>query len=306
MGLEAESIDIENTDEAKLAELRGDFVEEPKAEEPAPEPEAKAEEAEPEPEPEAKAEEAEPEQRPKNDGIMIPKSRYDAVMGRLKEAEQRLAEQPEATAPAPAAPQEPETTPEDRLAQIDQEIAEAMKEADGEKVAELMRESRAITLDLASQRAAQTSTQVVSSNSAQADYDALVAQVSLAVPESVPGSENYDEGFVVETLEMAEAFEAKGYAPAAALSKALDYTRPGWNAEPSNEAPSTPPPPPEPKATDVEKNLDADKRTPPRMDEGENSDKSGKQGAIDPMRLTDEEFEKLTEAELAKLRGDDF
>ena len=42
------------------------------------------------------------------------------------------------------------------------------------------------------------------------------------------------------------------------------------------------------------------------MDEGDNSDTSGVGGKLNVMKLTDEEFENLSEEELAELRGDNL
>ena len=70
-----------------------------------------------------------------------------------------------------------------------------------------------------------------------------------------------------------------------------------------------PEPEPEPKPparkTDVKKNLDAKRNQPPAMRSGVDSDKAGLRGNIDPMKLSDDEFAKLTEQQLAQMRGDE-
>ena len=139
----------------------------------------------------------------------------------------------------------------------------------------------------------------------QAEYDDLVNEVNGLIPEANPDNEEvFDQGFVIETMELAEGLEAKGYTPAAALEKALNYTRPGWREPAPDPAPA--PSAPEPRKTDVAKNLETAEKTPPRMDEGDNSDTGGIQGKLDITKLSDAEFEKLTEEQLAQLRGDNI
>ena len=319
--MEAENIDYENATEEQLAELRGDNFE-GSAETPpettgesesVPEPETSKEVADPEPkaddgsaetEAAAEAEETPPEpEKPATQDFMIPKSRYDAVMARLKEAEKREQAQPQ-QAPAPQPEVDPITA---RLNEIDAEIATAVKDGDGDKAAQLMAESRNIQTRMFSEQLQQTSQQTSSAAIQQVQYDTLVEQVEYYLPETNPDSEAYDEGLVLEVQELMGAFEAKGYTSANALNAALGYVRPGWNSEQQQEeqpAAQQEPPPPEPKKTDVKRNIEDAKAQPPKMEEGDNSDSAGLRGQIDVMKLSDSEFEKLTEKQLAELRGD--
>jgi len=317
-------IDFDKVSEEELAAMRGDNLETedateaeqaPEAE-PAPEAELETEvtqeaeqEAEPEtPEVEEEPEAAEPEAAPT---FMIPKSRYDAVMARLKEAEAKS--QPQEQAPAQQEQQAPTVS---RMTEIDSEIAEAVKEADGDKVSALMAESRNLQAQAFQQQLQQTSTQTSAQAIEQVKYDTLVEQIETFIPEVDPDGDVYDDGLVVEVQELTSAFQAKGHSSSDALLRALNYVKPGWNnpnAEIQSEADSATETPakaetkekPESKKTNVARNLADAKTTPPKMDEGTNSDTAGRAEKLDVMKLSDAEFEKLTEKELAALRGDD-
>lgn len=251
--------------------------------------------------------------------FMIPKSRYDAVMARLKEAEARNEANQQQQAPqTQTAPQEKSDPVASRMVEIDSEIAEAVKEADGDKVSKLMAESRELQAQLFKQQLNQTSSQTSAQAIEQVKYDNLVEQIEYLIPEVNPDGDVYDDGLVVEVQELSSAFMAQGHSSSDSLIRALNYIKPGWN-EPdaetetesnagtndSGKTETKTEKAPEPKKTDVARNLADAKTTPPTMDEGTNSDTAGRSEKIDVMKLTDAEFEKLTEKELAALRGDD-
>lgn len=304
-------MDIENMTEEELAAVRGDNLpEEPKTEEPAPVEEAKeteetegetpveeTTEAETEETEEAEAQEEEP-QRP----LMMPKSRYDSVMARLREQE-RINQELQARlqqAPQQAPQQTPQPDVQQTLDEIDAKLAEAIKEGDADTAAKLMRESRVIQQQQLQQALQGTRQSASEATIQQIQYDNFLTRAEQAIPAINPDSDSFDEGLVTEIVELADAFERQGKSPVVALERALDYIKPeGWGAP----APA-PTPAPAPRKTDVKRNVDAAKAQPPRMETGGNSDAAGVSNKLDIMKLSDAEFEKLTEDELAKLRGD--
>ena len=246
--------------------------------------------------------------------FMIPKSRYDSVMARLKEAEARNREQDEADSKK----QEDQIEPIDvRLAEIDKQIAEAVSNSEGEKAAELMAQSRELQAEMFSSQMQESSQTSSAQAIEQVRYDNLLATVERLVPEINPDSENYDTGLVIEVQDLKTAFEAKGNSSSNSLVRALNYVRPGWDTPNETETENTDQADdkqdekaeetkPDAKKTDVEKNIKDAKATPPRMDEGDNSDTGGKGSEVDVMKLSDNEFEKLSEEQLSRLRGDHF
>lgn len=244
---------------------------------------------------------------PTNTGFMIPKSRYDAVMARLKETEAKLQEQTQPPTTVQQMPQQQTAEPDldVQLSDIDNQIADAVREGDGDKVAQLMSQSRQLQNEAISEQFSTVQNNAVSASAQQIHYDAFVQQVERFIPETRPESENYDEGLVLEISELADAYEMKGVAPAEALQKALGYIRPGWNQPQDAETTQTETKP-EPRTTDVKTNVETAKTQPPSMEAGDNSDTAGIKGKIDPMKISDSDFDKLTEEQLAEMRGDNF
>ena len=330
----ADSIDFDTATEEELAALRGDNLDEATGEDAVPEnteaaadgapageeeaaavedateTEAAAEgvgEATPD-EPDGAETEAAAEDIPKQD-FMIPKSRYDSVMARLKEMEKLQQEAPPAVEVAPQ--QQDVTDPRaSRLTEIDQEIAVAVRDGDGDKTSALMTEARQIQSEMFQEQMAQAGQN--SSNAAveQVRYDTLVESVETLIPETNPDGDEYDEGLVLEVQELMRAFTATGNTPYEALRRSLNYVKPGWDSphetqtqdQAEGKAPESETP--EPKKTDVKRNIADAKATPPSMDEGANSDAAGRASSLDVMKISDEEFEKLSEKQLAELRGD--
>ena len=297
--------DYDSMTEDQLSTLRGDEPQAaPEVETPAPEAEPvalpEAETPEPEEAPEAPAA-PEPDPKP----YMIPKSRYDAVMGRLRAAEAKLSERPVAEAPPPPPPP-PGPSIDERLTELDVEYTKALADGQYEEAAKLMSQARALERSMFSQAlnqvATQTRTQANVETREQLRYDGLLAEVERLVPAVAPDSDSYDEGLVAEISELATAFEARGARAADALEKALNYVFPtGWRP-----TAATTPAPAKARTTDVRRNAEAAKSLPPKLTAGESSDKAGITGKLDIMKLSDAELEKLTETQLAQLRGDLF
>ncbi len=300
--------DFESMSEEQLSTARGDNL---KTEEPTPAPEVPVETpAEPEVPVETPAE-PEPELTLNEPAkpYMIPKSRYDAVMGRLRAAEAKLSEATSAAqaapAPAPQAPAEPSI--DERLAVIDSEYTQALADGHYEQAAKLMGQARTLERQLFSQALNQVATSTRNQANAetreQLRYDTLLAEVESKIPQVVPDTDGYDEGLVAEISRLVSAFQQIGEKPADALEHAMGYVFPnGWR-EPQKVAEKSPP---AVRTTNVQKNAAVAKAIPPKMSAGANSDKAGMVGKIDVMKLSDRELEKLTEEQLSELRGDNY
>ncbi len=300
--------EFDNMTEEQLSAARGDNAE--PAAEPVVEPETPPElPPVDEPEPEVKTEpepepEPEPEASPKN--YMIPKSRYDAVMGRLRAAEAKLQEHPQVPVEAAAPSATPQPSVDDQLAEIDTKYTQAIADGQYEQAAQLMGQARTIERQMFSQAlsqvAANTKSQASVETREQLRYDTLLSEVERYIPQVAPDSETYDDGLVAEIGRLASALEKVGERPTDALEQALSYVFPaGWR-EPATKAKAAP----AARTTNVAKNAASAKSMPPKLSAGENSDKAGMAGKIDIMKLSDAELEKLTDTQLAALRGDVF
>lgn len=303
--------DYDNMTEEQLSALRGDSPAAPQPQpepEPVPEPELPPAEPEAAPEPEpAPVPEPEPDKP-----YMIPKSRYDTVRGQLRETQAKLQEMQAKLAQTASVPQPPPppTPPQpnlvDEIDALDAKATQAMADGQYEEAAKFMSQARRMERQMLgaalNQMAQQTSAKANSETREQLRYESLVAEVERCVPQVAPDSDAYDEGLVAEISHLANAFENVGNARTDALEKAMSYVFPqGWRSVKQAAAIT-----PQTRATDVAKNLAAAKAIPPKMVAGENSDKAGMTAKIDIMKLSDAELEKLTEDQLARLRGDDF
>ncbi|MCP4210879.1 MAG: hypothetical protein GY764_05310 [Halieaceae bacterium] len=295
--------------EEQLAEERGDNYN-PEAEDAQPEaeaPEAETEDNAPaaegdaaEGEQEAEAEADPAPQRP----MMLPKSRYDSMKGRMDRENERLREELEQMrqgAQQQTEQQQAERpTLDSQLAEMDAGIAKAMADGDHEQAAQLMNSARRMERQ-AFQEALQHTSQNTSTQAQQSmEYDMFIDQLEASRPELNAESEQFDEALSNEVVDLMQAFAARGDAtPKQALERALAYTYPeGWREQPAPAAAAA-------RSTDVGKNIETAQSQPPRMDAGVTSDKAGMGEEIDIMALSDEEFDKLTDEQLARMRGDD-
>lgn len=145
-------------------------------------------------------------------------------------------------------------------------------------------------------------------------FDTTVTSLEAAYPQLDPRGDTYDIELVKEVLEMKAAWEKSGLAPSQALQKAVKYViRPATPAQvvatedPDDDADPDADTAATRKAAAVAKSLDASKKQPASIKTvGIDSDKAGG-GALDAkavIKMSQEDFSKLGEAELSKLRGD--
>jgi len=141
-------------------------------------------------------------------------------------------------------------------------------------------------------------------------YDTVVERLEAAFPALNPESDEFDKDSVGEVLELQSAFQLKGLTPSAALQKAVKYV---LGAETGKEK----------SATEVTPNVDKDEVAKLRKQEalkrniaaakatpastakvGLNNGDGGELTAEKAMKMSQEEFAKLDEKTLARMRGD--
>lgn len=130
-------------------------------------------------------------------------------------------------------------------------------------------------------------------------YDNVVTQLELLVPAINPEHDEFDDELVADLDAATRGFEAQGMAPADALKRAAKRLF-GKNVfdDPKIRREKQP----EPKKTDVKKNADAVKKTPPAAVKEERTEKNQE---LKASTLSRDEFAKLPEAAQRRMLGDD-
>jgi hypothetical protein len=251
---------------------------------------------------------------------MIPKSRFDqAVQKARKEAEGAQKALAEAEAQLKASRGEIDAEKiETELAQLDVKLDQAVADNDKTAIAALRADIRARERALGDARAKAHAVYATAVAVEQIRYDGLVSRMEIEHPELNPEAEKtYDQEKVDEVMELKEAFEAKGLGSTEALQKALKAVYRGGptpekdpaaekakaDAKAKAEAEAA-----RLKAEAVAKGLVTKDNQPAATGKvGADSDKGGKTGKDgDVMKMSEKEFDKLTEDEKRKMRGDDM
>lgn len=253
--------------------------------------------------------------------IMIPKSRLDAALSRAREAEAKLAEYnslpPQQQEQVSQQPVPEQRNLEAELAELDAKMAEAIADGTVDDLPSLLAEQRKLQNEYMSEQIRANTVDPVAiqqATRAELEFDVLLAQVEAVRPETDPSEDNeaYDEALVAEVNDLMDAFMSRGASKIDALERALGYVYPeGWDIqETTTESPPEPvaetKPAPSPKKTDMKRNIEDASKLAPEMVQGDKSSDAGIKEKINPMKLTDEQFEKLTDEQLAELRGDNY
>lgn len=262
-----------------------------------------AEETEEEKKPEAKADKEEPR---------IPKSRLDKVLGQLKDAQERLA--------ALEGGKQQETVDADlkaagtRLSDMEKLLTKQIADGETDKAAQTLAEMRALQEAIADYKADVKATQATAQAVEQVRESMVIDRIEEAYPELNPKHEDYDEDKIAKVLKLKHGLMATGDSSSAALQEAVKLVM---------GAPTTTK---EKTAVEVTPRVDKDKIAADRAAEAKkrNAEVAGKQppttakvgvdsdklggGTLKPedvMAMSQDEFAKLDEKTLAKLRGDE-
>lgn len=233
---------------------------------------------------------------------MVPKSRLDEVLAKQKALQKQLDEAKAAN----AAVKEKQKAPEEyNFDDKEVEYQELLLDGESEKAAALRREMRAAERAQVAYELREEMTQTVQQDR---EFNAL-QQAAAAMEEAYPmfskESEQFDEELTNEVVELRNAFIASGANVVDALGKAVRYVvaDKGLDAESASLGTS-------PAAVDevakkraqVSKKLKAASAQPPELP-GESTANHG-DTAINIDSMTEDEFDALPAATLARLRGD--
>lgn len=259
-------------------------------------------------------------------GQRIPKARFDEAVGkereqrqqaerRAQELERRLAELEQGQQVAKAVADEAKEL-EKKLDDLERQRDELLLDGNADKAAEVRRQIREANRQLARLESQEASTSVISEQLEAQRLDATIARIESDFPVFNPTSEHYDADLTSMVLILQSDLIKRNYSPSLAMAEAarvivekvekLRGPAPAAAEKPAEKGLA------EAKgqvadrsAKALEQALAADKRQPPNMRIGLDSDKLGEKGGLpDPNKMSVEEFAALPEATRARLRGD--
>ena len=269
-------------------------------------------EAKPEPEPEAK-----PEPEGKKD-TRIPLSRHEAILQRERDRSQAIATQLAAIqrgTQAAASSVELDKL-EKTVEELDEKYAKLVADGQLPEANKVMSELRQTERAINTARIEAASSKAYTEALAAARYDTACDRIEAAWPELNTNAPEFDKDKSAEVFEMIEAWKARGYSPVDALQKSVRYVmgepktqsqaasvevKP--NATPKEKVEA------ERKAAAVSKALKAVGKTPASLEGvGIDSERLGQSevSAKDIPKMSQKQFAELSDAMLAKLRGDEF
>lgn len=249
----------------------------------------------------------------KKDEPRIPKSRLDKVLNELKEAREQLAKQQET--------KQQETQDADlkaaqgRLTELEKQLTKQITDGDTEKASQTMAAIRELSEAISDYKADMKAQQATALAVEQVRESMVIDRIEEAYPELNPRHEEYDEAKVTKVLKIRKGLMATGDSASAAMQEAVKLVM----GDPRTSK--------ERLATEVTPRVDKDKIATDRTAEAKkrNAEAAGKQppstarvgmdsdklgggalSAADVMKMSQDEFAKLDEKTLAKLRGDEF
>ncbi len=301
-------VDLETADFGNdLASSDGDVAEaaEPEfgataAEAPAPDDAEKVQadkvdgEAEAEGEAEAAAEGVaeEPKREP-----MIPKSRLDSYRRRLREAEAKLEEQAKKEAENPPEPEAPRDF-DSEIAALSKDFTAALADNDAEKAAELNQKMMGLQAERVQSIVEDSRTGVISESRDSLLTDTIVDDLVSTHAVLNPDSDKFDQELVTRINDMRDFFEQRGLTESQALVKTMETVMP----QAFEQTPTSP------QATKtLAKKIEAAGKQPPNAnDVGEDAPTYGQGEVLDPMKLTLDDLDKVSDEQWAEMCGDNL
>ena len=195
---------------------------------------------------------------------------------------------------------------ESQLDELYEKVEEARAEGKVKEAAKLQREIDRINGDMNRAQAAWMATKEAVRQQNLMAYNALVRSLEEVDPRFDQEHDDFDAELVERVDELTQAYEAKGIAPPDALRKALkvivgkDPFRAANAKTLEREAVKKNAAKSAARKTDVGKNLSAQKKQPAE-EPGDHKEKDGK---LDPLKLSEADWDKLPESKKRELRGD--
>lgn len=258
--------------------------------------------------------EGEGEGEPKGKGGRIPLSRHEKILAkereRRQELEQQLAQFQRGNEVAKV--NTDITAAESKVIELEKKYHAALGDGDIDEAAKLMREIRVLDRDISDLKADMKSAAAEARAVERVRYSVALERVEEAYPELNQDHESYNPELTQDVVDLKATYEGRGLTPTAALQKAVKRLM-GTEGRDQKVATEVTP---RVNAAEVAaarkkdavgKVLDATKRQPPgSRNVGLNSDAlGGGLNAKDVMRMGHDDFVKLSEDALSKMRGDE-
>ena len=201
---------------------------------------------------------------------------------------------------------------EDTLVSMEEKYNDLLAEGDTKGAAALMTQIRRKNAELNSLATQQRDAEVMARAVEKVRYDEALDRIEEAYPELREGSDEFDADVFQDVVDLMQAGRARGLTPTKALQRAVERVM-GADTAAQKRATTTTPRVNESEVAGrrrseaVRRNLDVAGRTPPashRVTAGDAN--GGKLTAKSVMEMSDEEFAKLDERQLARLRGDEL
>ena len=272
--------------------------------------ESEGEEAEAEAEEEAKDDKSKSKSKAR-----IPLSRHEQILAkereRRAELEQQLAQFQRGNEVAKV--NTDITAAETKVIELEKKYHAALGDGDIDEAAKLMREIRTLDAEISDLKADMKTAAAEARAVERVRYSVALERIEEAYPELNQDHEDYNPDLTQDVVDLKATYERRGLTPTAALQKAVKRLMGTEGREQKVATEVTP----RVKAEDVAaarkkeavgKAVDASKRQPPTSREvGLNSDVlGGGLNAKDVMRMGHDDFVKLSDDALAKLRGDEL
>ena len=200
---------------------------------------------------------------------------------------------------------------EDELVAMEAKYNDLLAEGDTQAAAQLMTQIRRKNAELSSITAAQRDAEVMARAVEKVRFDEALDRIEEAYPELDPESEDYDEDTYQDVYDLMMAGRQRGLSATKALQRAVARVMGAETTAQKRATTATPRVDENDVASRrrgeaVRRNLDAARRTPPATHRiSANNDAAG--GALTAkavMSMSEDDFEKLSDKDLARLRGD--
>lgn len=206
------------------------------------------------------------------------------------------------------------TAAENKIITMEKEYATLLTDGEVEKASALMQQIRRTEREMAEAKSDMKIHAAEVRATERARYNTALERIESAFPELNPDHDEYNEATMSEVVELKDAYQMKGLTPTAALQKAVKVlveprTTRQEVATSSQPRVSDKDVAAERKKEAVAKTTQTVAKTPASLNRaGLDSDKLGG-GELDPravMKMSQKEFAQLSEATLAKMRGDEI
>lgn len=200
---------------------------------------------------------------------------------------------------------------EDELVTMEARYNDLLAEGDTQAAAQLMTQIRRKNAELNSITAAQRDAEVMARAVEKVRFDEALDRIEEAYPELDPDSDEYDEDTYQDVYDLMMAGRQRGLSATKALQRAVARVMGAETTAQKRATTATPRVDENDVASRrrgeaVRRNLDAARRTPPATHRiSANNDAAG--GALTAkavMNMSEDDFEKLSDKDLARLRGD--